>query len=84
MSLVGPRPLVPAEADLVGLDNPRFTVKPGVTGYAQVHGRDTISLEVRVGLDETYVADRSIRLDLKILLETAATVFRNPGAESKG
>ena len=84
MSLVGPRPLVPAEADLVGLDTPRFTVKPGVTGYAQVHGRDTISMEVRTGLDETYVADRSIRLDLKILLETAATVFRNPGAESKG
>jgi len=84
MSLVGPRPLVPGEADLVGLDNPRFTVKPGVTGYAQVHGRDTISLEVRTGLDETYVADGSIRLDLKILLETAATVFRNPGAESKG
>jgi lipopolysaccharide/colanic/teichoic acid biosynthesis glycosyltransferase len=84
MSLVGPRPLVPSEADLIGLDNPRFTVKPGVTGYAQVHGRDTISLEVRTGLDETYVADRSIRIDLKILLETAATVFRNPGAESKG
>ncbi|GMQ85977.1 MAG: hypothetical protein BMS9Abin07_1547 [Acidimicrobiia bacterium] len=84
MSLVGPRPLVPAEADLIGLDNLRFTVKPGVTGYAQVHGRDTISLEVRTGLDESYVADRSTRLDLKILLETAATVFRNPGAESKG
>ncbi len=84
MSLVGPRPLVPAEADLIGLDNPRFTVKPGVTGYAQVHGRDTISLEVRTGLDEKYVADRSIRLDLKILVKTAATVFRNPGAESKG
>lgn len=84
MSLVGPRPLVPEEAELIGLDNPRFTVKPGVTGYAQVHGRDSISLAERTALDETYVEERSVGMDTRILLETIATVFSNPGAESKG
>jgi lipopolysaccharide/colanic/teichoic acid biosynthesis glycosyltransferase len=84
MSLVGPRPLVPEEAELIGFDNPRFTVKPGVTGYAQVHGRDSISLAERTAFDETYVEERSVRMDTRILLETIATVFRNPGAESKG
>jgi lipopolysaccharide/colanic/teichoic acid biosynthesis glycosyltransferase len=84
MSLVGPRPLVPAEAEMIGLDSPRFTVKPGVTGYAQVHGRDSISMAERTTLDEEYVRDRSMRLDLKILIGTVGTVLRTPGAESKG
>ena len=84
MSLVGPRPLVPEEAELIGFDNPRFTVKPGITGYAQVHGRDNISMAERTALDESYIEDRSVGLDLRILLDTVTTVFRNPGAESKG
>lgn len=79
MSLVGPRPLVPDEAELIGLTTPRFTVKPGVTGYAQVHGRDSIPLEERTRLDEEYVADRSFGLDVRILLATFTTVFREPG-----
>ncbi len=84
MSLVGPRPLVPDEAAMIGLDNPRFTVKPGVTGYAQVHGRDSITMAERTALDETYVAKRSLGGDLRILVDTVATVFSNPGEESKG
>ena len=84
MSLVGPRPLVPAEAELIGFDNPRFTVKPGVTGHAQVHGRDSISMAERTTLDEEYVRDRSMSLDMKILIDTVGTVLRTPGAESKG
>ena len=79
MSLVGPRPLVREEAELIGLDNPRFSVKPGVTGYAQVHGRDSISLEERTVWDERYVEDRSTRLDLKILLATIGTVLSLSG-----
>jgi len=79
MSLVGPRPLVREEAELIGLDNPRFSVKPGVTGYAQVHGRDSISLEERTAWDERYVEDRSSRLDLKILLATIGTVLSSSG-----
>ena len=82
MSLVGPRPLVRAEAELIGLDNPRFTVKPGVTGMAQVHGRDEIALAERTAWDERYVAERSTRLDLSILLATATTVFTTPGESS--
>jgi lipopolysaccharide/colanic/teichoic acid biosynthesis glycosyltransferase len=82
MSLVGPRPLVPAEADMVGRDNPRFEAKPGVTGLAQVRGRDRISMEARTELDIEYVESRSMRLDLKILGETFRAVFRDPGDET--
>jgi len=83
MSLVGPRPLVPEEADLVGLSNPRFLVKPGITGYAQVHGRDSISISERTALDDEYVEIRSMKVDIRILLETFGTVFSTKGEESK-
>jgi len=79
MSLVGPRPLVREEAELIGLDNPRFEVKPGVTGYAQVHGRDAISIQERTEWDVRYVEDRSTRLDLRILLATVGTVLSSSG-----
>ncbi len=79
MSLVGPRPLVRDEAELIGLDNPRFTVKPGVTGMAQVHGRDSISLAERTEWDVRYVEERTTKLDLSILASTARTVFSTPG-----
>jgi len=79
MSLVGPRPLVREEAELIGLDNPRFDVKPGITGYAQVHGRDSISLAERTVWDEKYVAQRGTRLDLKILVATVGTVLTSLG-----
>jgi lipopolysaccharide/colanic/teichoic acid biosynthesis glycosyltransferase len=79
MSLVGPRPVVREEADIIGLNNARFTVKPGVTGLAQVHGRDAISLADRTKLDEEYVVIRSSRVDGKILLETVGTVFSSSG-----
>ncbi|MGB9359006.1 MAG: sugar transferase [Acidimicrobiia bacterium] len=83
MSLVGPRPLVPEEADLVGLGNARFLVKPGITGYAQVHGRDSISISERTALDDQYVEIRSMKVDIKILFETFGTVFRTKGEESR-
>ena len=79
MSLVGPRPLVPAEAELIGLDHPRFAVKPGVTGLAQVSGRDEISLDERSKLDAEYAASRSLRQDLAILRRTIVTVLRRRG-----
>ncbi len=83
MSLVGPRPLVPEEADLVGLDNARFLVKPGITGYAQVHGRDSISISERTALDDEYVEIRSMKVDIKILFETFGTVFKTKGEDSR-
>lgn len=79
LSLVGPRPLVPAEAELVGLDSPRFRVKPGITGLAQVEGRDAITIEQRTRLDEEYVERRSAALDTRILLKTVKAVFMSPG-----
>lgn len=79
MSLVGPRPLVLVEAEMIGLDNPRFEVKPGITGLAQVAGRDRISLDERTTLDCDYVSRQSIRLDLSVLLRTVTAIFRNPG-----
>jgi lipopolysaccharide/colanic/teichoic acid biosynthesis glycosyltransferase len=81
MSLVGPRPLVRAEAELIGFGHPRFTVKPGVTGLAQVRGRDNISIEARTEHDEEYVRTRSLRLDLRILTATVVAVFRDPGEQ---
>jgi len=84
MSLVGPRPLVPDEADLIGFDNPRFSVKPGITGYAQVHGRDSISIGERTALDLEYVEHPSMRVDLRILVETFGAVLHTKGEESKG
>lgn len=83
MSMVGPRPLVPEEADLVGLDSPRFLVKPGVTGYAQVHGRDSISISERAALDHEYVRIRSMKVDVKILFRTFGAVFRTKGEDTR-
>ena len=79
MSLVGPRPLVADEAEMIGLDNVRFTIKPGITGLAQVEGRDTITMAERTALDERYVEERSGRLDTSILIRTATAVFTEPG-----
>lgn len=79
MSLVGPRPLVPAEAELVGLDSSRFTVKPGITGLAQIEGRDSITMKERTELDEAYVRDRSPGLDTRIMIKTIKAVFTEPG-----
>jgi lipopolysaccharide/colanic/teichoic acid biosynthesis glycosyltransferase len=61
---------------LIGLDHARFTVKPGVTGLAQVSGRDDISLGERSDLDAQYAASRSLRVDISILRRTVITVLR--------
>ena len=80
MSLVGPRPVIVEEAEIIGLENERFDIKPGLTGLAQVRGRDTIDIVGRTALDIEYIRDRTIRLDLRILVETATTVFLQPGS----
>lgn len=78
MSLVGPRPLVPEEARLIGLDHRRFAVQPGVTGLAQVMGRDSLTMSERATFDEQYVERRSPRLDLTILLRTLRLLVSPP------
>jgi lipopolysaccharide/colanic/teichoic acid biosynthesis glycosyltransferase len=77
LSLVGPRPLVPEEVALLGADGKQRTrVKPGITGLAQVRGRDEISLADRISYDLEYVEKRSFGLDLAILLRTVPALRR--------
>jgi lipopolysaccharide/colanic/teichoic acid biosynthesis glycosyltransferase len=80
MSLVGPRPIVVDEAEIVGLDSRRFEAKPGITGLAQVRGRDSIGMTDRTELDIVYVDERTIKLDIEILFATVGTIFAEPGA----
>jgi len=83
MSLVGPRPLVVEEAELIGLDDARFTVKPGVTGLAQIHGRDSIALSERTEWDDRYVDTCSTRVDLQIMFATIGAIIATPGSEGQ-
>lgn len=85
MRLVGPRPLLPEYLPLYTDEQMRrHEVKPGVTGWAQVNGRNAISWEERLRLDVWYVDNRSLRLDLKILLLTAWRVLARRDISSPG
>lgn len=85
MSLVGPRPLREEYlAHYSSRQARRHDVSPGVTGLAQVRGRNALSWEKRFDLDVEYVDARSIKLDLQILLETLLQVFRRSGIEGDG
>ena len=77
MSLVGPRPdLVEQVANYALADRRRLAVKPGITGWAQVHGRDELSWPERFDLDAWYVENWSLALDLRILFRTVGQLFR--------
>jgi len=81
MSLVGPRPLVPYElehCDCVQVK--RLYVKPGLTGLAQINGRNDIPFDDRMSIDLEYVKNRSLWLDAKILFKTVVKVMRQDGA----
>jgi lipopolysaccharide/colanic/teichoic acid biosynthesis glycosyltransferase len=81
MSLVGPRPVVPAELDNYGDRRDVYmSVRPGVTGAWQVKGRSNIDYPQRVDVDEEYVRDWSLGLDLKILARTPRAVLSARGA----
>ncbi len=78
MSLVGPRPPVPyypyKYEDYPDEQRLRFTVLPGITGYAQVKGRNKINWDQRIELDMQYVENQSLLLDLEIIAETVRNV----------
>lgn len=77
MSLIGPRPLLMEYLDRYSPEQRRRNeVLPGITGWAQVNGRNAISWEQKFELDLWYVNHRSLRLDLKILALTAVQVLR--------
>jgi Undecaprenyl-phosphate galactose phosphotransferase WbaP len=81
MSLVGPRPIVDAEVEKYGKCFDLYIqVRPGLTGLWQVSGRNNTTYARRVELDEYYVRNRSLKLDLQILLKTALVVLKKDGA----
>lgn len=85
MSLVGPRPLLMEYLPLYSREQQRrHEVRPGITGWAQVNGRNAISWEQRFKLDVWYVDNRSLWLDLRILLMTIGKVFRREGISQQG
>jgi len=76
MSLIGPRPLLPEYLSLYSdFQRKRHQVRPGITGYAQVNGRNTITWEKKFELDAYYVEKINFALDLSILLKTIQKVF---------
>lgn len=78
MSLIGPRPLLVKYLPLYNeFQKQRHDVRPGLTGWAQVNGRNTISWEQRFAYDVEYVKNISFKMDLKILFQTVAVVFRH-------
>lgn len=80
MSLVGPRPLLCEYLELYTPEqNRRHEVKPGITGYAQVNGRNSIGWEERFKLDVYYVDHYNFLLDMKILFMTVFKVFKRDG-----
>lgn len=85
MSFVGPRPLLPEYLPLYNnTQRRRHDVKPGITGWAQVNGRNAISWPQKFELDVWYVAHQSFTLDLKILFLTVKKVFVSEGVNQEG
>jgi sugar transferase EpsL len=82
MSLVGPRPLL---VEYLNRYNPeqhlRHDVKPGITGWAQINGRQDLKLSQRIELDIWYVVNQSLLLDIKILFRSAIVVFHGKGIQ---
>jgi lipopolysaccharide/colanic/teichoic acid biosynthesis glycosyltransferase len=80
MSIVGPRPTIPVQVDqYTERQRGRLRVKPGITGWAQVHGRASLPWSERIELDLWYVEHQSLLLDLRILARTAAILLRGHG-----
>jgi lipopolysaccharide/colanic/teichoic acid biosynthesis glycosyltransferase len=80
MSIVGPRPTLPAQVELyTEHQRRRLLVRPGITGWAQVNGRTSLPWSERIELDIWYVEHRSLRLDLRILAMTVRMVLGGHG-----
>lgn len=81
MSFVGPRPALYNQDDLIGLRTERgvHTLTPGLTGWAQINGRDELPIPVKVDFDEYYLRHRSFSLDMRILLLTFCKVAKREG-----
>ncbi len=85
MSLVGPRPLLMEYLDRYTPEQARrHEVRPGITGWAQVNGRNALTWEEKFKLDVWYVDNRSLRLDLKIIWMTIVKVLKREGINQNG
>ena len=85
MSIVGPRPLLMSYLPLYSAEQTRrHQVRPGMTGLAQVNGRNALSWEERFKYDIQYVENYSLALDLKIVARTLVTVFSGSGITADG
>lgn len=85
MSFVGPRPLLPEYLPLYNeVQRKRHNVKPGITGWAQVNGRNALSWEQKFEYDIWYVAHQSFWVDVKILFKTIEKVFKKDGIAQAG
>ena len=85
MSLVGPRPLLMEYLPLYSAEQAyRHNVRPGITGYAQVNGRNAIGWDERFALDTWYVDNQSLWLDIKILCKTVKKVIVKDGISADG
>lgn len=81
MSFIGPRPLIPEESEIHELRKKAgvYKVRPGITGLAQVNGRDEITIEQKVKYDKEYADNRSLAMDIKILFKTVRVVLTGDG-----
>jgi lipopolysaccharide/colanic/teichoic acid biosynthesis glycosyltransferase len=80
MSLIGPRPTIPLQvAQYTERQRGRLAIRPGITGWAQVHGRASLPWSERIELDLYYIEHRSLSLDARILWRTVAIVFGGSG-----
>ena len=85
MSLVGPRPLLTEYLPLYSAEQARrHEVRPGITGWAQIHGRNSAEWDDRLACDVWYVDNWSIALDLRILRRTVGQVLRREGTSAAG
>lgn len=85
MSVIGPRPDLAREVELYrGDEHEKLTVKPGITGYAAVYGRNSLPWHDRLALDVYYVRHLSFALDAKVFFRTFATVFKQEGIYVEG
>lgn len=86
MSLVGPRPLIRQEKEIYKLRKNMgvYSVRPGITGWAQINGRDVVTNKEKVKLDKEYVEKRSFWFDLKILFKTIIVVISGKGFAEGG
>ncbi len=85
MSLVGPRPLITAYLDRYSPEQARrHEMRPGITGWAQVNGRNAVSWDERFAMDVWYVDNHSLWLDARIIFQTFLAVIRRDGVSAEG